>query len=307
MKLVAAFALVGLLATLASARSLLDIDPARVKSIEEYDRYWRRLPAELQYLRTVEQPTRRITNGQLATAGQFPYQAVVYSEAGDGYYSLCGGTILTTTYVLTAAHCVTDDFDRAVTGGIVFLGATDRTVFQSTQQRMSFGNAGIRVHPQYNSTSIRNDIATVRLDTAAIFNTYVKAIDLPVLSDARQFGGLEGTASGFGRTADTVPAASNVLMFVRNPVMTNAQCNAYWSTAVVQAQNVCLDPYGGRSACHGDSGGPLAVQDAGRSLQVGIASFVSANGCTSGAPSVWVRVSYFRDFISQNSNYVFRA
>ena len=51
MKLVAAFALVGLLATLASARSLLDIDPARVKSIEEYDRYWRRLPAELQYLR----------------------------------------------------------------------------------------------------------------------------------------------------------------------------------------------------------------------------------------------------------------
>ena len=90
-------------------------------------------------------------------------------------------------------------------------------------------------------------------------------------------------------------------------VMTNAQCNAYWSTGLVQAQNVCLDPYGGRSACHGDSGGPLAVQDAGRSLQVGIASFVSANGCTSGAPSVWVRVSYFRDFISQNSNYVFRA
>ena len=73
--------------------------------------------------------------------------------------------------MLTAAHCVTDDFDRAVAGGIVFLGATDRSVFQSTQQRMSFGNAGIRVHPQYNSTSIRNDIATVRLDTAAIFNS----------------------------------------------------------------------------------------------------------------------------------------
>uniref|UniRef100_A0A2C9H6G8 Peptidase S1 domain-containing protein n=1 Tax=Anopheles minimus TaxID=112268 RepID=A0A2C9H6G8_9DIPT len=307
MKFVGGFALLGLLAacSLASSKSI-DIDLTRVKSIEEYDRYWRRLPVEMQYLRNVGEPLRRITNGQLAATAQFPYQAVLYSEAGDGYYSLCGGTILTNNYILTAAHCVTNDFDQAVTGGIVILGATDRDVFQSTQQRMSFGTAGIRVHPQYDSTSIRNDIATVRLDTPAVFNTYVKAIDLPALSDTRQFGGVEGTASGFGRTSDT-SAPSTVLRFVRNPVMTNAQCNQYWSTTVVQAQNVCFDPTGGRSACHGDSGGPLTVQDAGRSLQVGIASFVSANGCTSGAPSVWVRVSYFRDWIRQNSDYVFRA
>ncbi|XP_050075192.1 brachyurin-like [Anopheles maculipalpis] len=309
MKFVGAFAFVGLLATFctphASAKSI-DIDFTRVISIEETERYWRRLPAEMQYLRSVEEPPRRITNGQLAATAQFPYQAVVYSDAGDGYYSLCGGSILTKNYILTAAHCVTDDLDQTAPGGIVILGATDRTVVQSTQQRMTFSKAGIRVHPQYNSVSIRNDIATVRLDTPAVFNAYVNVIDLPALSDARQFGGVEGTASGFGRTTDT-SAPSSVLMFVRNPVMTNAQCNLYWSTSSVEAQNVCLDPTGGRSACNGDSGGPLTVQDAGRSLQVGIASFVSARGCTSGAPSVWVRVSYFRDWIRQNSDYVFRA
>uniref|UniRef100_A0A182MU69 Peptidase S1 domain-containing protein n=1 Tax=Anopheles culicifacies TaxID=139723 RepID=A0A182MU69_9DIPT len=307
MKFVTSFALLGLLAicTLASSKSI-DIDYTRVKSIEEYDRYWRRLPAEMQYLRTAGEPLRRITNGQLAGTAQFPYQAVIYSEAGDGYYSLCGGTILTNNYILTAAHCVTNDLDQAVTGGIVILGATNRDVFQSTQQRMTFGMAGIRVHPQYDSNSIRNDIATIRLDTPAVYNTYVKAIDLPALSDTRQFGGAEGTASGFGRTSDT-SAPSSVLMYVRNPIMTNAQCNLYWSTTVVQAQNVCFDPTGGRSACHGDSGGPLTVVDAGRTLQIGIASFVSANGCTSGAPSVWVRISYFRDWIRQNSDYVFRA
>ncbi|XP_053665062.1 brachyurin-like [Anopheles marshallii] len=307
MKFVGALALLGLLAlcTLASSESL-EIDSSRVKSIEEFDRYWRRLPAEMQYLRTAAEPPRRITNGQLAATGQFPYQAVIYSDVGDGYYSLCGGTILTQNYILTAAHCVTNDFGQVLPGGIVILGATDRDVFQSTQQRIQFGTAGIRVHAQYNPNNILNDIATVRLNTPAAFNTYVQTIDLPALSDTRQFGGVEGTASGFGRTADN-SAPSSVLRFVRNPVMTNAQCNQYWSTTTVQAQHVCFDPTGGRSACHGDSGGPLTVQDAGRSLQVGIASFVSANGCTSGAPSVWVRVSYFRDWIRQNSDYVFRA
>uniref|UniRef100_A0A182Q7U7 Peptidase S1 domain-containing protein n=1 Tax=Anopheles farauti TaxID=69004 RepID=A0A182Q7U7_9DIPT len=307
MKFAVSFAAIGLLAlcAVAGAKSI-DIDVTRVKSIDQFDRYWRRLPAEFQSLRTVEVPQGRITNGQLAGTGQFPYQAVLYSDAGDGFYSLCGGSILTVNYILTAAHCVTDDFSQKVPGGIAILGATDRNVIQSTQQRMTYGNAGIRVHPQYSASGIRNDIATVRLDTPAVFTAYVKPIDLPALSDTRQFGGFEGTASGFGRTVDN-GAPSGVLMFVRNPVMTNTQCNLYWSTSSVQAQNVCLDPTGGRSACHGDSGGPLTVQDAGRSLQVGIASFVSAQGCTSGAPSVWVRVSYFRDWIRQNSDYVFRA
>ncbi|XP_052894628.1 brachyurin-like [Anopheles moucheti] len=307
MKFVGAFAILGLLAlcTLASSKSL-DIDLSRVKSMEEFDWYWRRLPAEMQYLRNVDEPPRRITNGQLASTGQFPYQAVIYSEAGNGYYSLCGGTILTQNYILTAAHCVTNNVGQILTGGFVILGATNRDVVQSTQQRIQFGSGGIRVHSQYDPNNILNDIATIRLNSPAVFNTYVTTIDLPALSDTRQFGGVQGTASGFGRTADN-SAPSSVLMFVRNPVMTNAQCNQYWSTSSVQAQHVCLDPTGGRSACHGDSGGPLTVQDAGRSLQVGIASFVSANGCTSGAPSVWVRVSYFRDWIRQNSDYVFRA
>uniref|UniRef100_A0A2C9GV74 Peptidase S1 domain-containing protein n=1 Tax=Anopheles dirus TaxID=7168 RepID=A0A2C9GV74_9DIPT len=307
MKIVAAFTVVGLLAvcSLAGAKSI-DIDFTRVKSIDQYDHYWSRLPAELQALRSVEVPQGRITNGQLAATAQFPYQALVYSDAGDGYYSLCGGSILTNNYILTAAHCVTNDLGQVAPGGIMILGATDRSVIQSTQQRMTFSGAGIRVHPQYSLSGIRNDIATIRLDTPAVFNAYVKPIVLPALSDTRQFGGVEGTATGFGRTVDN-GSPSNVLMFVRNPVMTNAQCNLYWSTSSVQAQNVCLDPTGGRSACHGDSGGPLTVQDAGSSLQVGIASFVSSQGCTSGAPSVWVRVSYFRDWIRQNSDYVFRA
>ncbi|XP_049547608.1 brachyurin-like [Anopheles darlingi] len=283
----------------------IDIDWSQVKPIEEFDHYWSRLPAELQILRHAE-PSRRIVNGEEATPGQFPYQIALLSNfaAGGG---LCGGSILTTTYILTAAHCVVDDNGVLASSGTAILGAHNRIIEEETQQRIGFSQSGVFVHPSYNPTLIRNDIATVRLDSPAVFNERVQPIDLPATSDSRTFAGLIGTASGFGRTSDALPGASNVVMFTRNPVMTNAACQSSWNIILVSDQNVCLDADGGRSVCNGDSGGPLTVEDGGRSLEVGIASFVSAQGCASGIPSVWVRVSFYRDFIAQNSNYVFRA
>uniref|UniRef100_A0A182NXS5 Peptidase S1 domain-containing protein n=1 Tax=Anopheles dirus TaxID=7168 RepID=A0A182NXS5_9DIPT len=283
----------------------VDIDWSQVKPIDQFDHYWSRLPAELQILRHAR-PSGRIVNGDEAVPGQFPYQIALLSTFSGGS-GLCGGSILTNNYILTAAHCVVDGGGALATQGTAILGAHDRTVEEPTQQRIGFVQAGVAVHPSYNPTLIRNDIATVRLSTPAVFNARVQPIHLPALSDSRTFAGLVGTASGFGRTSDALPEASPVVMYTRNPVMTNAACIAAWNILLVSDQNVCLDATGGRSVCNGDSGGPLTVQDDGGSLEIGIASFVSAQGCASGIPSVWVRVSFYRDFIAQNSDYAFRA
>ncbi|KFB47110.1 AGAP006674-PA-like protein [Anopheles sinensis] len=301
MKFASALVIAGLLAV--GAAEWIDIDWSQVKPIDEFDHYWTRLPAEVQYLRHAR-PSARIVNGAEALPGQFPYQIALLSTfaAGTG---LCGGTVITNNYILTAAHCVVGGNGALATGGTAILGAHNREVVEPSQQRIAFSQAGISVHPGYDASTIRNDIAVVRLNSPAVFNARVQPIALPARSDARTFAGMEGTASGFGRTSDASPATSPVVMFTRNPIQSNAQCNGFWSTALVQDQNVCLDATGGRSVCNGDSGGPLAVQDGGNSLEVGIASFVSAAGCASGAPSVFVRISFFRDFIEQNSDFVF--
>ncbi|KAL0100723.1 hypothetical protein PUN28_019243 [Cardiocondyla obscurior] len=48
----------------------------------------------------------RIVGGDIATAGQFKYQVSLQSY--DEH--ICGGSIISNTHILTAAHCVDDDF-----------------------------------------------------------------------------------------------------------------------------------------------------------------------------------------------------
>ncbi|XP_001843395.2 brachyurin [Culex quinquefasciatus] len=291
--------LVLLVAVLAVASAeWIEIDWSQVRPIEDFDHYWARLPAELQYLRKL-QPERRITNGQEATPGQFPYQIALLSTFGGGT-GLCGGSVLTNNYILTAAHCV-----QNALGGTAIMGAHNRINNEPTQQRIAFGVNGINIHAGYTPTNIRNDIATVRLNSPITFNDRVQPVLMPQAGDNRQFAGVTGTVSGFGRTSDASQATSAVVMFTSNPIMTQADCLASWggNTNIIQAQNICLSGAGGRSSCNGDSGGPLTVAEGGNTLQVGIVSFGSAAGCSIGMPSVYVRVTHFLDWIQQNSDH----
>uniref|UniRef100_A0AAG5D651 Peptidase S1 domain-containing protein n=1 Tax=Anopheles atroparvus TaxID=41427 RepID=A0AAG5D651_ANOAO len=270
--------LVGLLAVVSA--EWIEIDWSKVRPIEEFDHYWARLPAELQIYRNLK-PSARITNGFEATPGQFPYQIALLSNFGAGT-GLCGGSVLTNNFILTAAHCVVSGATTLANGGTAIMGAHNRNVNEATQQRIAFSTGGIIRHPQYSPTNIRNDIAVVRLNSAITYTARIQPARLPARSDSRQFGGFTGTVSGFGRTSDASTATSAV------------------------AQNVCLDGANGRSSCNGDSGGPLTVQDGGQSLQIGIVSFGSAAGCSIGMPSVYARVSHFLGWIEANSNFVAR-
>nr|XP_019563923.2 brachyurin-like [Aedes albopictus] len=272
-----------------------------MKRVEELDIFWKQLDPQLQALRPSE--NQRIVNGQEARPNQFPYQALVLSFFEDGNSGLCGGTILTPNFVMTAAHCVL--IGTLATHGTVVLGAHNRQVAEATQQRFNFDQ--VNVHPSYIAALLRNDIATVRLSAPAVFNEFVQPIDIPALSDSRTFAGMTGIISGFGRTSDeTGSPASEVVMYTSNPILTNADCAASWNAVLVGAQNICLSGAGGRSVCNGDSGGPLAIHENGRSLQVGISSMVHVDGCASGMPSVFVRVSHYLQWIADNSDVVLR-
>ncbi|XP_058457223.1 brachyurin-like [Malaya genurostris] len=285
-----------MLATVAAT----DIDWSRVRPIEEFDHYWARLPAKFQALRDAKPIAGRIINGYEAYPGQFPYQVVLISYYGPRS-ALCGASVLTNNFVLTAAHCVVD-----AAGGIALMGAHNRENNEPSQQSVSFSPTGINIHPDYSPTTIRNDVATVRLNIPIIFNDRVRPIRLPARSDERLFSGWYATVSGFGRVSDYYPYASDVLRYTYNAILTNSNCLDQWDNDadVIGPQNICLSGEFGRASCSGDSGGPLTIFDYPYdSVQVGLVSFGSANGCATGIPSVFARITYFLHWIEENSDY----
>ncbi|XP_050075197.1 collagenase-like [Anopheles maculipalpis] len=286
-----------------SAINGTDVDWSKVRSIDEFDHYWTRLSPELQlYRNTAPGPASRIANGFQATPGQFPYHVVLLADFTLGT-GLCGATVLTNSYILTAAHCVAEYYGIKASGGLAIMGAFDRIIVEPEQQRIPFETAGITIHPQYSYVDVRNDVATVLLTTPMSYTGRIQPTRLPVPSDQRSFARVQGTVMGYGRTSTTSTSFSRFLRYTFNTIISNNECITYWSPIYVDQQNMCLSPANGRSPCIGDSGGALTVSDGLDQLQVGIVSFGEAVGCAVSMPSVYARITYFLPWIVANSDY----
>nr|CAD7429932.1 unnamed protein product [Timema monikensis] len=200
----------------------------------------------------------RITNGEQASRGQFPYQAALYLDGR----SFCGGSLISTTWVLTAAHC-TLRIDTVT----VHLGAQNLNAVEAGKVTVATRN--LVNHASYNPSNLNNDISLIRLPSAVALNA----------------------SSGI----------SPNLNFVNLNIITNTVCARTYGTAVIITSTICSLGANGRSTCNGDSGGPLVVSHGGFPQQIGVVSFGSSAGCASGAPSGYARVTSFLSWISANT------
>ena len=119
-------------------------------------------------------PSTRIINGKTAPS-PIPWQVHLRQgspTAGFGYF--CGGTIIDSKTILTAAHCyhgknlaATDYF---ITAGVVHV--------QDGAGQSAFVEK-ITLHESYNPSTINNDIAILKLKTPLTFNDKVQRACLP--------------------------------------------------------------------------------------------------------------------------------
>ncbi len=93
----------------------------------------------------------RIINGELAGTGAWGWTVSLSIQR----MYICGGSIVSHSWVITAAHCV---YDVKAAELIVYAGSNIR--WTGTQSRKGLR---IIVHPNYNTVTYENDIALIEL------------------------------------------------------------------------------------------------------------------------------------------------
>ncbi|KAL1501976.1 hypothetical protein ABEB36_007194 [Hypothenemus hampei] len=241
-------------------------------------------------------PIVRIVGGEQASSKQFPYQVALYNIFDDKE-TFCGGSLISSNYILTAAHCIV-----GVNSIDIILGALNVSDVSEPAQSRQTAKSFI-IHPNWDESSLSSDIALVELSSPAKLNDYVQTI--PLATGSNSFAGLGGITSGWGKVEDNQNGITDILRYVKSNILSNEQCKSIDSDydAIINSGHLCLSGDNTKGICTGDSGGPLVVESNGQLVQVGVTSF-NYKSCVVGKPSVFARVTEYLQWIQQNSDVV---
>ncbi|NXV25349.1 ACRO protein, partial [Cepphus grylle] len=119
--------------------------------------------------------TSRVVGGTDAQPGAWPWIVSIQDpwEAGTGH--ICGGSLISSQWVLTAAHCFINA--RHVAMWRVVVGATQLSRLGPEVQVRNIRR--LLVHEHYNNISQRNDIALLELNHPVQCSYYIQLACVP--------------------------------------------------------------------------------------------------------------------------------
>nr|XP_015216522.1 PREDICTED: serine protease 56 [Lepisosteus oculatus]XP_015216523.1 PREDICTED: serine protease 56 [Lepisosteus oculatus] len=239
-------------------------------------------------VQNVTQPRSRIVGGFPAAPGAWPWLVNLRLE-GE---LMCGGVLVDSTWVLTAAHCFTGS--RSENSWTAVVGEFDITKTDAEEQVMKVNR--IISHPKFNKKTFNNDIALVELTSPVVLSDRVTPVCLP--SGEEPAVGTPCSVAGWGSLYEDGPSA-DVVMEAKVPILSQNTCKSALGKELVTNTMFCAGYLsGGIDSCQGDSGGPLTCQDpvSGRFQLYGITSW--GDGCgVRGKPGVYTRVTAFSDWV----------
>lgn len=203
---------------------------------------------------------------------------------------LCGGSIISSKHILTAAHCT--EYDDPLTYTIA-VGMHDLKKPYSKHTVK-----GAKPHPKFIGKPDYDiyDIAIIEVNEKIVFDP-AKVVTVCLPFDEMYLTGKKAIIVGWGRKSDGGPS-SDILMEGKVVVLTDRECKKsqigelYDPKSMMCALNLKQD------ACQGDSGGSMFIETSLNHFeQVGVTSF--GVGCAEKVPGVYARTDVALEWIAE--------
>lgn len=232
-----------------------------------------------------------MVGGEVGKKGESPWQVLLQNARG---YFHCGGVLIDENWVLTAAHCLENNLRFSVR-----LGDYERIRKEGTEETLMV----IRTfrHPNYNSRTVDNDIAMLRLERPATLSKYIVPICLPGRKLAERVLHQNGTVtvvSGWGKDDMDSNRFSSALNVIKVPLVSRAVC-AHQMSNNISDNVLCAGVLGQKmDACEGDSGGPMVTLYRDTWFLLGLVSW--GEGCgREDKLGIYTKVSNYNEWINR--------
>ncbi|KAK3786437.1 hypothetical protein RRG08_012425 [Elysia crispata] len=238
--------------------------------------------------------TFRVIGGTRAEECEFPWMVGVIVRS-----FWCGGVILDTRHILTAAHCL----KQKSTSQVYPASAVTVTVGSSkTSRQRKMAVQRVNVHPSHIPNINDYDVAVLTLAGELTYSDCVAPLCLPPPGSS-PFNADFCVAAGWGITQDNGHGALvQDLQKVVLPLVPQHLCLRVYDPAYINDLKLCAGDltHGGVDTCKGDSGGPLMCKIRDTYYTYGIVSFGSVCGAVN-QPGIYTNVvdSRILDFINR--------